>query len=258
MASKRTSSQTLAKQDTPPVTHIKESTGSASKSLLGQIPASTPSNSGGTDNTTTQATSFGPTLDLKLILEGRPPSKMASKIFVGIADAASTTNLKYLLSFNIDLPDSGLFKGLSLAGLTTGSNYQAVIKGPAQIATSSAFLMSATVTSLNNGQPLTLTTGDLNEDNAINSADYSIAKAAYNATPGSAKWNDNIDFNRDGIINSADIAIIIKNMTKTGNSGLWVSPPPATKSASLVDQPPIGSADSPEPRQGYWLFVPVF
>lgn len=256
LASQRQNPNISAKQeDKPPVTKLRESTQSA-QSLLGEKPTTTtptpkPSSS-------TPATSFGPTMELKLILEGRPLKKMASKIFIGIADAASKTNLKYLLSFNIDLPDSGEFKGISLAGLTAGTSYQAVIKGPAQIATSSAFVMAATTTNLNSNQPITLITGDLNEDNTINSADYSIAKKAFGSSSGDPNWNDNVDFNKDGIINSADIAIILRNMAKIGDSGLWVSQIPASGSAILNTESPISSASgaTESPRPGYWLWVP--
>ena len=122
--------------------------------------------------------------------------------------------------------------------------------------------MSPTQSNLNSNQPIFLLTGDLNEDNVINSADYSIAKTAFGAKPNSANWNENIDFNVDGIINSADIAIIIKNMAKTGDSGLWISQV-ASGSASLLDQTPAGSVSAepvyhPSGSSGYWLWVPGF
>ena len=255
LASQRQNPNISAKQDKSPVTKLRESTQSASSLLGGQPTTTTPTPK---SSSSTQATSFGPTMELKLLLEGRPIGKMASKIFIGIADATSRTNLRYLLSFNIDLPNSGEFKGISLAGLTAGTSYQAVIKGPAQIATSSAFVMAATTTNLNSGQSITLITGDLNEDNVINSADYSIAKNAFGSTPPDSHWNDNVDFNRDGIVNSADISIIIRNMAKVGDSGLWVSQIPASGSASLdIQSPPSSSSGATQsPRQGYWLWVP--
>lgn len=244
-----------AKEEKKPITKLPEIT---------SVPTSTPkkdvtnSKSADEEKTTTPASTFGPTLNLKLALEGRPLGKMASKIFVGIAEAVAKTNLKYLLSFNIDLLDSGEFKELSLAGLSAGTNYQAVIKGPAQIATSSAFIMSPSVSNLNNSQVIFLITGDLNEDNVINSADYSIAKGVFGAKSTSKNWNENIDFNRDGTINTADIAIIIKNMGKTGDSGVWVSPP-ATGSAYLNPEPITGSPSAhPLGSPGYWLWIPGF
>lgn len=196
--------------------------------------------------TPTSAVSFGPTLSLKLILEGRPEGKQAAKVFVGIAEGSPTSNPKYLLSFTIDLPDSGLFSGLSLAGLTAGNTYTAYIKGPAQIATASAFLMLPSETKLSSGNAITLLTGDLNDDNVINSADLALANAVYGTTPGSPNWNPNVDFNLDGVINTRDLSYIFKNFTKTGESGVWQSTP-ATKSGGLTPQ---GS------NSGYWLWVP--
>lgn len=186
--------------------------------------------------------SYGPTLNFKVNPEGRPQGKMATKIFVGIAEGKPIGTPTYLLQFNVDLPDSGAFEGLSLAGLTSGNLYTAFLKAPAQIATSSAFLMVPTTTTLNSGNPINLTTGDLNEDNLINSADYVIAKSALGASPSSSNWNSLVDFNLDNIINSLDLGIILKNMSKIGETGVWVSPTPQ------------GSA-SPS-GQGYWLFIP--
>ncbi len=212
---------------------------------------------------TIPADTFGPTLNLKVTIEGRPLSNQASKLFIGIASSTQTSTPQYLLSFNIDMPASGSFTGLSLAGLTIGSNYTAYIKGQAQIATSSAFVMGTNVTNLNNIQALTLTSGDLNEDNVINSADYAIAKALYGATKSSTNWNDNADLNKDGVINIYDLAIIANNMGKTGASGVWqstpvVSPTPSSGTPENII-PASGSAQPnalPAGRQGYWIWVP--
>lgn len=201
--------------------------------------------------------SFGPTLDFKVVLEGRPAQNQATKLFLGIVSGQVSTKLKYLLSFQIDLPASGIFSGLSLAGLEAGSSYFAILKGPVQIATSSSFVMSPSVTNLNSGQPLPLLSGDLNEDNTINSADFAIASSSFGASKQSGNWNENIDFNKDGVINSLDLSLIIKNFGKIGAGGVWISPPPpATRSGSLT---PLGSSEGlPANRQGYWLWMPGF
>lgn len=199
-------------------------------------------------------TSFGPTLSLAVTLEGRPKNNQAAKVFVGIAEGTITQNPKFLLSFTIDVPASGQYSGLSLAGLDPGSSYTALIKGPAQIANSTSFTMSPAVTNLNNGEPVTLTSGDLNEDNVVNSADYSIAQKAVGATSKSMRWNENADLNKDGTINAFDLSIISKNMGKTGASGAWTSPIPktATPSASL-NSPSLGS---PQGESGHWIWIP--
>lgn len=200
----------------------------------------------------TVATSFGPTLSLKATLEARPKDNQATRLFVGIVEGQISVNPKFLLSFSVDLPASGQFSNLSLAGLNPGSTYTAIIKGSAQIATSSAFMMSPTVTNLNDGQPLNLLSGDLNDDNTVNSADYSIAQKALGATAKSSNWNGNADLNKDLVINAFDLAIITKNIGQIGASGAWTSPLPktATPSGGLVPEAPQSSSS------GYWIWIP--
>lgn len=193
----------------------------------------------------TIATSFGPTLSLKASLEGRRVSKQATKLFVGIVEGVLASNPKFLLSFSVDLPDNGTYSNLSLAGLSPGTKYTALLKGKAQIATSSAFVMSPKVTNLNDGQTLTMLTGDLNEDNAVTAADLSIAQSG----------KKEADFNQDGVVNAFDFAIITKNLGQIGASGVWTSPLPkvATPSAGLAL--PVGSAVDGS-TFGYWLWIP--
>ncbi len=192
------------------------------------------------------ASTFGPTMNFKLILEGRPKDNQAAKVFLGIAaGGTTTTSPKYLLSFTVNIPATGIFEGLSLAGLTENTQYVAYIKGPAQIATSSAFMMSPSITKLNSDTALTLTSGDLNEDNIIDLSDYNIVKAALGTNSKSINWNGNIDLNKDGVINTIDLSIVSKNLGKVGASGVWYSKPPtATSSGS--------------PTGGVWLWVPSF
>lgn len=201
----------------------------------------------------------GPTLNFKVKLEGRPEGKQAAKLFVGLAEGSTVVkNPKYILSFSVDVPDSGAYSGLSLAGLNQGATYTAYIKGPAQIATASAFLVTPSASTLNNGDPLNLITGDLNEDNVIDNADYIIAKKAYGSKPGDANWNPNVDFNLDGIINNYDLAYILKNMGQIGQSGAWYSKPPvATPSGSLNTGGPTSPIGGPS-LGGHWLFVPDY
>lgn len=204
-----------------------------------------------------QPTGFGPNLSFKVILEGRPVNQQQTKMFVGIAPGPPSNNPQYLLTFTVDLPASGEYKGVSLAGLSTGATYTAYLKGPAQIATSSAFLMNPTGVILNGGQPLTLLTGDVNEDNVIDQADYDIERKALATTSSSPDWNPNLDFNLDGVINNLDLEYIIKNLGKVGSSGKWYSTNPqvATNSASLSGPPSIGGEASPK---GYWMWVPSY
>lgn len=221
---------------------------SEAKSTLQPQPTPSPSPS-----SPTIATSFGPTLSFKVTLEGRPAENQTTKLFVGIAEGTVTTNPKFLLSFSVDLPASGEYSNLSLAGLNPGSQYTALLKGSAQIAKTITFTMSPAVTNLNDGQPITLLSGDLNEDNVVNSADYLIDQKAVGATPRSSNWDENGDLNKDGLINIFDLAIIANNIGKVGDSGAWTSPLPkvATPSASL-NTPSVGGPAT----GGYWLWIP--
>ncbi len=209
----------------------------------------------------TIATSYGPTLSLKVAIEGRPADNQATKLFVGIMEGNITINPKFVLSFSVDLPASGSYSNLSLAGLTPGSTYTALLKGSAQIASSVSFTMSPTVTNLNSGENITLTSGDLNEDNVVNTADYSLAQKAIGATARSINWNENADINADGVINTFDLGIIARNIGKTGDSGAWTSPIPsvATPSAGLTGEPATGGPArnaSHSDAGGHWICVP--
>jgi len=207
------------KSKSPATKTIPSPTSSTARELLGALQTTTPDTpQPSPSSSTTIATSFGPTLSLKAVLEGRPVKNQATRMFVGVVEGSLTTNPKFLLSFTVDLPASGEYNNLSLAGLNPGSSYTALLKGSAQIATSSAFIMAPTVSLLNN---------------VINTADYSIAQGAIGQT-GAA------DLNLDGIINAFDLSIITKNMGQTGASGTWTSPLPKVAT----------------PSGGHWIFVP--
>ncbi|TSC86372.1 MAG: Uncharacterized protein G01um10147_895 [Microgenomates group bacterium Gr01-1014_7] len=223
----------------------KVATSSAKLSLLSIPDEATPEPS-----SSTIATSFGPTLSLKAALEGRPVDNQATKLFVGIIEGTLSANPKFILSFSINLPISGTYTNLSLAGLISGTKYTALLKGPAQIATPSEFYMAPAVTNLNDGEAVNLITGDLNEDNIINSADYSIIQKAFGSTSKSSNWNGTADFNKDGVINAFDLSIVAKNLGKTGASGLWTSPIPKAATPSGAINP------SDNPQGGYWLWIP--
>ncbi len=204
--------------------------------------------------------SFGPTLNMKLNLEGRPTNKQAAKVFVGLASGNIKTRPTYLLTFTIDLPDNGIFNGLSLAGLEVGSTYTAYLKGPSQIDAAATFTMSPSESTLQAGEVITLLSGDLNEDNTINTADYTLAKRLYGTTLQSSNWNSRADFNADNVINNYDLAYITKNFGKTGASGVWQSSPTSSSGSAQLNLPASsGGPSSPSsstPSGGYWLFVP--
>lgn len=226
--------------------------------VLSQPSANSSAKEADASSSPTIAKSFGPTLSLKATMEGRPANNQATKLFVGIIEGVLSTKPKFLLTFSVDLPADGSFSNLSLAGLSVGSKYTALIKGSAQIANSASFTMSPTVTNLNDGQPISMLSGDLNEDNVINSADFSIVQKANGATAKSTNWNENVDLNKDGVVNIFDLSIVNKNIGQIGASGAWTSPIPkvATPSASLntPSSNPVGFPQ--EEFAGYWMWIP--
>lgn len=204
---------------------------------------------------------LGPTLAFKLALEARPLTDQSTRLFLGIALGEATTKPKYLLSFTINLPASGAYKDLSLSGLDENVIYTAYFKGQAQIATSSSFMIKPNGNDLG---VLNLNTGDVNEDNVINTADYSLVKASLGSNSSSQNWNANLDFNLDGVINTLDLSIVSRNLNKVGASGVWESgiPKAASESATLSGQlkPSVGGFNLPESNpkdgNGYWIWVP--
>lgn len=246
--------QLLEKPDRTITSKVPKPTeGAASELKRLSTPSATPRSS---EAPLTSPVSFGPTLTLKITLEGRPKDDQSVRLFVGLAAGNPTNNPKYLLSFTIDVPKDGIFSGLSLAGLDVGTTYTAYLKGPQHIATASAFVMAASTTTLNKGNPLILLAGDLNEDNVINSADFSIAKNAFGTSSKDAGFNQNVDFNKDGQINNLDTSFIIKNFGKTGNSGIWVSTPATSSGTTLLQDSPSTPSGHPAGGSGYWIWIP--
>lgn len=203
---------------------------------------------------------LGPQLTFKIIMEGRPLINQAAKVFLGIASGQPVNNPKYLLSFLLDVPANGIYKELALSGLEQGTTYTAYLKGPAQIATSSTFVAKMAPTDLGTLQMLT---GDVNEDNIINTLDANILKNAFGSIPTSPKWNPNLDFNVDERINSLDLALITKNMNKIGASGSWYSTAPAVVATQSASASPSASPNTggptltPQNSQGYWMWIPT-
>lgn len=270
LVSQQTQTKSKASEEAKIQTPItgKQGTQSASardqiRDLLLSSPSASASPSASPASTPTTALTFGPTMNFKLSLEGRPAGKQSSKVFIGISEGiTSGTQSTYVLSFTVDLPANGTYEGLSLAGLTPSSQYTAFIKPTAQIATSSAFVMSPGITALNSNTVISLLSGDLNEDNVINAADYNIAKSAYNTTPLTVNWNPVADLNVDNIVNNYDLAYILNNMGTEGESGPWISTPTST-SGNLIQNVSTGKPTeelvpqtAPDGTQGYWIWVP--
>jgi hypothetical protein len=271
----RMKTQSSAREYNFPVTSPKAEATASSKLLEALDRLNKPTDSSDNRQTTTEngldedsdsQLILGPTLGFSILIQGRPLDNQATRVFLGIAAGQPTTRPTYLLSFMINIPSSGSFDGISLSGLDSGQTYTAYIKGDAQIATSSSFVVKATPTNL---AALNLITGDVNQDNVIDSLDYNLVKAALGANPASSKWNALYDFNLDNIINSWDLNIVLANINKIGASGAWYSYTPiATASAqtSLVPTTPSvgsesseitpGTTDENQGRPGYWMWIP--
>lgn len=177
----------------------------------------------------------GPTMSFSITSQGRPVGgDQSNQVFVGVYEGSQSGSTAlttggsptYLVSSTVSVPASGVYQNFSLAGLSIGKTYTVFLKGQAQIATSSAFLMRPGNSALNNGFALYLTTGDVNDDNTINQADYNILTAYFGVTRASSNWNPILDFNNDGIINGFELGMVSKNMAKTGTSGTFVTSTP--------------------------------
>lgn len=221
----------------------------------------------------TQPSFYGPTLSFKVALEGRPANQQQSKIFIGIAQGMPTENPSYLLSYTVDVPPSGSYSGVSALGLLPGTTYTAYLKGPVQLVKAVPFNMSLNGTSLNSDQPISLTTGDLNQDNYIDNSDLQIEQNLLGTTPKSSNWNPNADFNQDKVVNTLDLLLIRKNQNLVGDSGKWYSAPSTASTSARLDPieseraqlnttPSVGGAE-PSPSinpngstNGHWMWVP--
>jgi hypothetical protein len=224
---------------------------------LQATPSATPNSLINVSPTATEGATLllGQTLGFKLVIEGRPVGKYAAKVFLGLGNGQIVNSPKYLLSFLINVPNTGIYSGLPLAGLDEGQTYTAYIKGPSQLATASAFVIKPTPIDLG---ILNLITGDVNEDNVIDSSDFNIVKAALGMTSASQTWNSVLDFNLDNRINTLDLTVVSRNLGKVGMSGPWYSSQQAaTKSATVSGSVFSGAPESdPKSGKGFWMWMP--
>lgn len=261
-SSSANATQTVVKK---PISKTQDATKSGS--ILDEPGAETPIDGGDASPSPSPSpttTVSGPTLGFKLSAEGRSSGDQSNKVFVGIVQGSSSgATPNYLLSFTVDVPSSGDYNQISLAGLTPGTSYTAYLKGQAQIATSSAFLMLPSTSTLNNGFALKLTTGDVNDDNVINQADYDIVRAYFGTTRASNNWNPILDFNLDGIVNGFELGMISNRIgatgATTGSTGPWISTPTSSPTSSLNTNSNIGGITSKNPTEnGYWQWIPEY
>jgi hypothetical protein len=236
---------------------LNQSQGGTTSSEGGSSGTQTTTETGVDEESTTSDAQLvlGPTLGFSVVIQGRPLDSQSTKAFLGIASGQPTSRPTYLLSFMVNIPASGSFDGISLSGLDTGATYTAYLKGESQIATASAFVVKATPTNLG---ALNLTTGDVNEDNVIDSLDYNLVKGAIGTTPSSSNWNSLYDFNLDNIVNSWDLNLVLSNLGKIGASGAWYSYTPISTASAYTSGGPSGEIEkgTTDKKDGYWMWVP--
>jgi parallel beta-helix repeat protein len=137
------------------------------------------------------------TLDGTVTLQGRSAANLPLRVRVGSTDYVPTTNA------------SGVF---ALASLTPGS-YTIRIKH----AQSLAITQSATLNAGANALTFpALRLGDVNDDNAISLADFSILASTFNRTVGQSGYDVRADLNGDGAVTLADFSLLANNFNQTG------------------------------------------
>lgn len=203
---------------------------------------------------------LGPSMDLKISLEGRPLNNFSTKLFLGLAQGEEAIrNPEYLLILQIDIPKSGEYKNISLAGLSPGTSYVVYLKGLNTIDQAVKFNLGTNIVKLNNLEAIRLTAGDLNEDNIINNDDVKIVQKFLGATSKLETYSQNADFNLDGVINNFDLKIVSDNLNKAGDSGPWFSKIKPSTGTTLPESSSSGLENEmiKEVEGGYWLFVPT-
>ena len=99
---------------------------------------------------------------------------------------------------------------LSTAGPGT---YNWRCKNPPTLATAG---MAVLVRGTNNVDMGTLRAGDANNDNIVNSADFSILKSSFGTGIGGSDYDARADFNGDNVVNSTDFTLLKNNFGQAG------------------------------------------
>lgn len=128
-------------------------------------------------------------------------------VTVELRNVGSTTPI---VTFNPTL-SGGQYS--ALVDIAPGT-YDVAVKGATwlrQVAGSTVF-GSATV----NAAAVTLTNGDVNNDNIVDIADYVLLSNAFSATPSDGNWLAGADLNGDLIVDIADYVILASSFSLTG------------------------------------------
>lgn len=102
---------------------------------------------------------------------------------------------------------------MDVSALPAG-NYTWRAKGPQFLANSGP--VSLTGTGATTAEMGTMSTGDANDDNSVNVADFSIARRTFGLQIGDPGYDGRADFNGDGIVNAADYSLLMQNFGSSG------------------------------------------
>jgi glucose/arabinose dehydrogenase len=102
--------------------------------------------------------------------------------------------------------------GFTLINLLPGS-YSIRVKAPGYLSSSQPVTVTSGSASVNFG---TLRAGDVNGDNVVSLADFSLLAASFNRTNGQSGYNPAADLNSDGSVTLADFSLLASSFNQSG------------------------------------------
>ena len=167
-----------------------------------------------------------PTLNISLLMQGRPSYPADSRGSAGIADlyVREGTGDKTLIADDLVVAANGTATNIALSGLSVGSTYDFLLKGYIHLTVLKNKVLAEGSNTLNFG---TLRVGDVDvhgHDNKVNAFDYEVLAQGWRAT-----WNDPqpcpdnyancklADFNLDSKVNAFDYDYLATNWGDLGD-----------------------------------------
>src|SRR5205823_15070810 len=109
--------------------------------------------------------------------------------------------------------DASGFFTVSVAGLANGA-YSWRVKGPKYLANGGTVTLTGAARV--NVEMGLMKAGDANNDNVINSSDFSILRGTFGRTLGDPGYDGRADFNGDNVVNSSDFNQLRSNFGQGG------------------------------------------
>lgn len=160
----------------------------------------------------TKCAAVTPKINLTFRLEGRTAAK--TDAMRGFAREAGSklgydqAPFKHRSNIATDTSGRGAITGLELTGLTLGRSYEGLLKGPQHLQKNVTIANLQETNTVDFG---TLLSGDITNDNAVNSMDIDLwARELW-------KEESPADLNGDGTVNSMDLAVLAENLLKEGD-----------------------------------------